>query len=306
MLLILFTLFINTAGSIFIQYSWLVTQWDPPLVLAIAEAAKFCISLVIVKYLHLPFECKRVWKFGAPSLLYCLLNISVTYAYSILSAHYIVTVANLKLVWAMCFTQKYLHRTFTKRQWIAAAVIILGLIIISSKPVDGSSREILAAILFGVFSSVVSSAAGTVCEYLYISDPNTSIHVQNVKMYAFGTLFNFSAFLIKGHWPKEWHWITTVLVIYFALAGILISFVMKHLGNVARNLIGAVTMICVTLCSHYLLGNEITIQFVIGGCIVCGGTALYNFGKHVPTKQTIDEEETVELISHQEEEMSPV
>ncbi|MDA7838756.1 hypothetical protein N9A45_00315 [bacterium] len=306
MLLILLTLFVNTAGSVFIQYTWRVTQWDPPLVLAIAEATKFCISLAIAKHLHLPFKCKGCWKFGAPSLLYSLLNISVTYAYSMLPAHYIVTVANLKIVWAMCFTQRCLHRSFSKRQWLAAGVIMFGLIIISSKPVDGSSREIIAVILFGVFSSAVSSAAGTVCEYLYISDPDTSIHVQNVKMYAFGTMFNLIAFFIKGHWPEEWHWTTSIIVLYYALAGILISVVMKHLGNVARNLIGAVTMICVTVCSHYLLGNEISTQFIIGGCIVCGGTALYNFGKPVPNKQTIDDEETVELISQHEEEMSPV
>lgn len=301
MILIFLTLFVNTAGSTFIQYSWLVTQWDPPLVLTIAEATKFCISLAIVKYLDLTLECKNCWKFSAPSLLYSVLNISVTYAYRVLPAHYIVTVANLKIVWAMYFTQRCLNRSFTKRQWIAAAIILFGLAIISSKPVEGSFHQLIAAVLFGIFSSAVSSAAGTTCEYLYISDPETSIHVQNIKLYAFGTFFNMLAFLMKGHWPTEWHWTTTVVIVYYALAGILISFVMKHLGNVARNLIGAVTMICVTLCSHYLLGNEITTQFIIGGIIVCCGTALYNFGKPAATKQTTDDEESVELISQEED-----
>lgn len=316
MLLILLTLFVNSAGSIFIQYSWRVTQWDPPLVLTIVEALKCCISFAIIKYQKLPFECKREckqsWMFGAPSLLYSTLNILVLYAYSVLPAHYIITVANFKIVWAMCFTQLCLHRSFSKRQWIAASVIIIGLIIISNKPVDGSSRQILAAILFGVFSSALSSAAGTVCEYLYISDPETSIHIQNVKLYAFGTFFNFVVFVAKGQMPKDWHWTTTIVVIYYAIAGILISFVMKHLGNVARNLIGAMTMICVTVCSHFILGNDITTQFLIGGCVVCGGTALYNFEKVALIKtpsndNESDHEETVELIQNEDEEdTSPV
>ena len=312
MLLIFLTLLLNCTGSIFVQYSWRVTQWDPPLVLAIVEATKFCISIIIVKRLGLPFQYKGCWKFAVPSLLYSILNISVSYAYSILPAHYIITVSNLKIVWAMCFTQLCLGRSFSKRQWIAASIIIFGLAIISSKPIDGSSQQILAAILFGVFSSALSSAAGTACEYLYISDPDTSIHVQNVKIYAFGTLFNLFVFLIKGKTQKEWHWVTSVVILYYALSGILVSFVLKYLGNVARNLIGAMTMICVTICSHYILHNDITTQFFIGGSIVCGGTALFNFGKADSDKpqkdanQTTDEE-TTELISRQDEEdTSPV
>ena len=293
MILILLTLFVNTAGSIFVQYSWRITRWDPPLVMTIVEAIKCCISLAVVKHLHLPFECRDYWKFAAPSILYSLLNISVTYAYSVLPAHYIVTVANLKIVCAMCFTQRFLKRSFTKQQWAAAGVILLGLVIISSKPVDGSVREIVTAILFGIVAAIVSSAAGTACEYLYITEPETSIHVQNVKMYAFGTIFNLLIFLMKGKMPKEWHWTTNIIILYYAVAGILVSFVMKHLGNVARNLIGATTMICVTVCSHFLLGNEITFQFALGGCLVSAGTILYNFQKAGPA---IDDDETVELI----------
>lgn len=100
-------------------------------------------------------------------------------------------------------------------------------------------------------------------------------------MYAFGTLFNLLAFFAKGQRPKEWHWTTTMLVVYYAFSGILISFVMKHLGNVARNLIGVITTICVTICSHFLLGNPLTLQFILGGSIVCVGTALYNSQKPV-------------------------
>ena len=293
MLLILLTLFVNTAGAVFIQYSWRITQWDPPLVMTIAEAMKCCISYAIVKHLQLPFDLKGVWKFALPSALYSVLNISVTYAYSVLPAHYIVTVANLKIVWAMCFAQRMLHRTFAYKQWTAAGIIIFGLVIISSKPIEGSIQDMLGAILFGLIASVISAAAGTACEYIYISAPETSIHVQNVKLYAFGTVFNAFVFLLHGKMPTHWHWSVNVIIIYYACAGILVSFVLKHIGNVARNLIGAVTMLCVTLCSHFLLGNEITLQFGIGGVFVCFGTILYN----TPAKEKqVDESEQCELI----------
>lgn len=290
MLLIFLTLLVNTTGAIFIEYSWRVNKWNPPLLLTISEATKFCISIAIVKYQGLSINCKEYWKFGLPSLLYSLLNISVTYAYSILPAHYIITVANLKIVWAMCFTQLCLHRSFSKLQWFSAIIILTGLVIISSKPVDSSSGQILTAILFGIFSSAISSSAGAMCEYLYVSDKLTSIHAQNVKMYAFGIIFNFLAFLLQPQNVNEWHWTTPIVILYYALSGIIISFVMKYLGNVIRNLIGAITMICVTLCSHYVLENEITIHFVIGGCVVCVGTVLYNFQKSVPNKiETIND-----------------
>ena len=93
---------------------------------------------------------------------------------------------------------------------------------------------------------------------------------------------NSFIFALRGNMPNNWHWSVNVVVIYYAFAGIVISFVMKFLGNVVRNILGAITMILVSLCSVVLLDNKITYNFIGGSAFVISGSLMYNFNKTFP------------------------
>lgn len=281
MFLVLLTLFVNTGGAIFIEYSWRLSKWNPPLVMTLVESLKCLISIVLWKKTKTTFSTKYIFHFAIPGILYSILNICNSYAFEIFPSHFIITVANLKIIWSMLLAKYFLKQTFSRQQWFAGALILVGLCIISAQPI-GQDTNMFSAVMYGIFSSLVSSIAGTYCEYLYKLEPKETIYAQNIKLYVFGTLFNAFIFALHSNIPSNWNWSVNIVVIYYAFAGIVISFVMKYLGNVARNILGAITMVLVSLCSVVLLDNKITYNFIAGAALVISGTLMYNFNKTSP------------------------
>lgn len=278
MFLILLTLVVNTGGAIFIEYSWRLSTWNPPLVMAIVESLKCLISIILWKKTATKFSTKYILHFAIPGALYSFLNIANNYAFQIFPSHVIITVSNVKILWSVLMAKCLMKQTFSTAQWKATGVILLGLIIITTQKDDDVNRDSFAC-LYGFVSSAISALAGTYCEYLYNLEPEETIHAQNVKLYIFGTVFNTFVYMVRGPSVIKWHWSVNVVVCYYAFSGILISFVMKYLGNVVRNILGSVTMISVMLCSVFLLGNAITLRFVIGSVLVISGCLVYNLNK---------------------------
>lgn len=281
MFLILLTLVLNTGGAIFIEYSWRLSKWNPPLVMTLVECLKCAISIILWRKTETIFSTKYIFHFAIPGVLYSILNICNSYAFNVFPSHFIITVTNLKILWSMLLAKYFLKQTFSRPQWFAAGFILAGLCVITTKPIS-KDTNVFAALVYGVFFSLVSSIAGTYCEYIYKLEPEQSIYAQNVKLYAFGTLFNMTIFALHGNIPDNWHWSVNIIVVYYAFAGIVISFVMKYLGNVVRNILGAVTMVLVSICSVLLLENEITYNFIGGSAFVISGTLMYNFNKTFP------------------------
>lgn len=278
MFLVLLTLFVNTGGAIFIEYSWRLSKWNPPLVMTLVESLKCLISIVLWKKTKTTFSTKYIFHFAIPGILYGILNICNSYAFEFFPSHFIITVANLKIIWSMLLAKYFLKQTFSRQQWFAGALILVGLCVISAQPI-GQNTNMFSAVVYGIFSSLVSSIAGTYCEYLYKLEPEETIYAQNIKLYVFGTLFNAFIFALRSNIPDNWHWSVNIVVIYYAFAGIVISFVMKYLGNVVRNILGAITMVLVSLCSVVILDNKITYNFIAGATLVISGTLMYNFNK---------------------------
>ena len=300
MFLVVLTLFLNTGGAIFVEYSWRLSNWNPPLVMSLAESLKFMVSVVLWKKTVSVFSTKYILHFAIPGLLYSLLNICNSYAFNVFPSHFIVTVANLKIIWSMLLAKSFLKQTFSKQQWFAAVCILVGLCVISTRPIE-QNTNMLTALSYGIFSSLISSIAGTYCEYLYKLEPKESIYAQNIKLYAFGTLFNIIILVLRGYMPENWHWSVNIVVLYYGFAGIVISFVMKYLGNVVRNILSSITMVLVSICSIFLLNNGITLNFIVGGTLVIFGSLVYNFHKTGPSKHVELPSEQAELSSEQAE-----
>jgi len=298
MFLVLLTLFVNTGGAIFIEYSWRLSKWNPPLVMILVESLKCLISIVLWKKTKTTFSTKNIFHFAIPGALYSILNICNSYAFNIFPSHFIITVANLKILWSMLLAKYFLKQSFSRPQWFAGALILVGLCVISAQPI-GQDTNMFSAFVYGIFSSLVSSIAGTYCEYVYKLEPEETIYTQNVKLYAFGTLFNVFIFALRSNIPDNWHWSVNIIVVYYALAGIVISFVIKYLGNVVRNILGAITMVLVSLCSVVLLDNKITYNFIAGATIVISGSLTYNFNN--PTPVTVKDSVLEEKVSFTEE-----
>lgn len=192
----------------------------------------------------------------------------------------------------MLLAKYFLKQTFSREQWFAGVLILVGLCVISTRPI-GQNTNMFTVAAYGIFSSFISSIAGTYCEYLYKLEPEETIYAQNIKLYAFGTLSNVFIFALRSNMPDNWHWSVNIVVVYYTFAGIVISFVMKYLGNVVRNILGAITMVMVSLCSVILLDNKITYDFIAGTILVILGSLIYNFNKHVK-KPDIENNTSVE------------
>lgn len=299
MFLVLLTLFLNTGGAIFVEYSWRLSKWNPPLVMTLVESLKCLISVVLWRKTATPFSTKYIFHFAIPGVLYSILNICNSYAFNIFPSHFVITVANLKIIWSMLLAKYFLKQTFSREQWFAGTLILVGLCVISAQPID-QDTNMFSAVMYGIFSSLVSSIAGTYCEYVYRLEPKETLYAQNTKLYAFGTLSNVFIFALRSNMPDNWHWSVNIVVVYYAFAGIVISFVMKYLGNVVRNILGAITMVLVSLCSVVLLDNKITYNFIAGATIVISGSLMYNFNKKSPVL-TKRPDSTLEEVKYTEE-----
>lgn len=126
----------------------------------------------------------------------------------------------------------------------------------------------------------VPSLASVYNEYALKSQFDTSVHLQNFFLYAYGAIFNFIAMLastiyqgagaggtgfniLEGHSKA-----TMFLIVNNAAQGILSSFFYKYADTILKKYSSTVATIFTGLASAALFGHALTINFVLGVTIV--------------------------------------
>jgi drug/metabolite transporter (DMT)-like permease len=209
---------------------------------------------------------------------------------------------------------------FRLLQWVAGVIVIIGVCVIQYHPGSGNGKSegasiVFMTILYGCVNAVVSGSAGTYCEYLYkfiekekgTPDWQQSIHVQNMKLYFYGIIFNVIGIFISSKTlnskdsPYEFHWIHVVILLSKVFGGLVIGWIMKYLDNVVRSIMGALSLITAAAASALVLGNELTFNYIVGSVIVITGAQAYVWGR-ITTKidsdgDNIDKQKDVELAT---------
>lgn len=146
--------------------------------------------------------------------------------------------------------------------------------------------------LLALLGSSVAASGNVFCEWLIKKDAKDSIHVQNVRLYGFGVIMNLGTLWTKVsleptspiHGPRGfftgYNVYVWVVVVCGALNGILVSFTLRYVDNIAIIFAHALSMILVALLSAEFFAVQLTDSFLLGGALVLA--ALYVFYTAVP------------------------
>jgi len=141
--------------------------------------------------------------------------------------------------------------------------------------------------LLALLGSSVAASGNVFCEWLVKKDRKDSIHVQNVRLYGFGVLMNLGTLLTKVsldpaspiHGPNgfftgynRYIW---AVVVCGTLNGILVSFTLRYVDNIAIIFGHALAMLLGAFLSAEVFAVELTNSFLFGGALVLA--ALYVF-----------------------------
>ena len=314
--LLTLTLGLQTLTGVATEYGWRVSRWNTSLFLTVVEGLKFCVSSIgHIKErrannqptLFANLSWSLLWEtrhYAVPSLLYMIGNNLAMAIYEYLPSHIVTMTANLKIVAVMLIAHRFLGQSFSPIQWASSAVILTGVSVIQYNPGKTSqstttASTIVATLLYGLVQAVISGTAGAYCEYLYKTiekvkgtpEWQRSIHVQNLKLYFYGTVFNIFGACIKfmylatsassetGDNRPSFHWIQIVVLLCNISGGLVIGIIMKYMDNVVRNIISSLALVTVTLASALVLGNEMTSNFLVGSAIVIVGAQMYIWGR---------------------------
>ena len=331
--LLLLTLSLQTATGVTTEYGWRVSQWNPAVMIMLVELFKFVVSSVFhIKErkatnqptLFADLSLDLLWDtrhYAIPSLLYMIGNNLAMSIYQYLPSHIVTMTVNLKIVAVMFIAHRFLGQQFSTMQWFSSVVILIGVTVIQYNPGQteqniSNSGIVIVTLVYGVVQAIISATAGAYCEYLYKTiekvkatpEWQRSIHVQNIKLYFYGVVFNIVGAGLLSFYTSysqskldtngidaidgggggggetettsyTFHWIQLIILCLNITGGLVIGLIMKYMDNVVRNIIGSMALVTVTIASTVVLHNEMTGNFLMGALIVISGAQMYIWGR---------------------------
>jgi UDP-sugar transporter A1/2/3 len=120
----------------------------------------------------------------------------------------------------------------------------------------------------------------------------TSIHVQNAWIYAFGVFFNGISLALYSWRGGEWHGLlhgytglTWTVVLLNTVLGLTIALILKHVDNIFHLFAHQVTAVSVLVCSIVLFDFQLSIAFLCGATIVACSIYTFTLAKHMAFQQ---------------------
>ncbi len=268
-------------------YPYLITT-----ITIMAELLKFVLSFMaygverfILKQTETPiFLTKsKSANFLVPSLIYCMNNNLRVFTYLFMSPAVMEVLNQLKLLFTTVLLVAILQRRFAYDQWFALSFITLGAAI-SIYDCESVFSVTFSGILLVVFGCFLSSFAGVYTEWRVKKDEKDSLNIQNVHMTFYSIIIGFVIFFIfdlerakaEGFFVG-YSWDVVLIIVLTAFSGLMISYIMKHMDNIARLFCHITALPVIILLTIVILNSshEISFPFIFGTIIVILGIVLY-------------------------------
>lgn len=300
-------LFFSVSATIFTEASKLEDGTYPYNTFMIpfaVEVVKFLFSSALCLHQRLsrrksiPFSLsfRTFATYGFPALCYFVSNNCMFHIIRLLGASTFQIMNNLKVLSTGIFMYVFLDRKLSWLQWKALIMLVVGCMVTQlNKKVDKAEHEdnysTLAGYSLVLLSAAASGAGGVFSEKLLKGNVgkqqtaergNVSIHWQNVQLYAYGLLFGaISLHTDMGSTPSGrnlfygFNAYAYATVTSLAVCGLLVSFILKYLDNVAKCFCAAVTMLCVAILDSAMKHEMISLGVGLG--IILTGLALEQY-----------------------------
>ena len=206
---------------------------------------------------------------------------------------------NLKFLSTGGLMYVFLDRKLTRRQWAALLLLSVGSAVTqlnprmfeSTNPGVGDAR--LGCVL--VFVNALAAGTGSVFSERLLkgigSSPKAmpqSIHWQNMQLYLFGIIFGVLAIQLRATPTRGasillnlfhgYNMFAYATVASLAACGILVSFILKYLDNVAKCFVAAASMLIVALLDSAIKQRSVPINVACGILLTCIALMNYHIG----------------------------
>ncbi|KAF9962949.1 hypothetical protein BGZ70_007779, partial [Mortierella alpina] len=237
--------------------------------------------------------------FAVPGAIYFFNNNLTFILLSLMPAPTYVVLSNLKILTTGLFSFLFLHRLLTTVQWISLGILFLSTAVSQIDLEKGLSLSIsLQAFLLMILFCSLSAAASVFSEYVMKERFATeSIHLQNMKLYMFGILFNGITYLLTPPpaaaaaaaagatgFFADMAPIHFMIILAYALLGLVTSAIIKFSGSITKVYASSMSMFFAALVSWLLLNDQLTVLFFVG-CFGCC-YALHLYYRVAPTPAT--------------------
>ncbi|KAF9206361.1 hypothetical protein BGZ59_011724 [Podila verticillata] len=223
--------------------------------------------------------------FAVPGAIYFFNNNLTFILLSLMPAPTYVVLSNLKILTTGLFSYWFLHRLLTKPQWISLGILFFSTAISQVDLEKGLSLSISPqAFLLMILFCSLSAAASVFSEYVMKERfANESIHLQNMKLYMFGILFNGVTYLLTpttaqdgpaGFW-SDMAPIHFFVIMAYASLGLVTSAIIKFSGSITKVYASSMSMFFAALVSWLLLSDQLTVLFFVGCFGCCYALHLY-------------------------------
>jgi UDP-galactose transporter len=242
------------------------------------------------------FTIRGFAAYASPAFCYFVSNNCMFYIIRHLGASTFQIMNNLKVLSTGVFMHVFLDRKLSWMQWKALIMLVIGCMVtqLSAKAVEdhavnqsffaGYALVFLNAVASGaggVFSEKLLKAKGT--EQQKSNGRENSIHWKNIQLYLFGMIFGLvslrmdtkSESLPRQNLFDGFNAFAYATVASLAICGLLVSFILKYLDNVAKCFCTALSMLCVALLDSAMKHEMIPLRVVLG--IILTGLALEQY-----------------------------
>lgn len=226
--------------------------------------------------------------YSVPAVLYTVNNNLITHIQLYMDPSSFQLLNNLKIAaTAICYFF-IINRHISRRKWFAVFLLFVSGVVNSIGGLrsdnDSQTKSTLYITITGLYLVIIycgiSGLAGVYTEAVLKRYKTTSIHLQNIILYAFGIILNAATFFFSST-PSSgfldgfsiWTW---SIVVTQALNGIIISLVLKHSSNITRLFMIGASMVLTSVFAYFIFGYSIHIYFFISFLIVIIALCFYH------------------------------
>jgi len=259
----------------------------------LVEICKFLAAALFLAHLiisgqrpQVTFSLQKMVLYAVPALCYFVSNNCMFYIIRDLGPTTYQVANNLKILSTALLMRFFLDRKISWLRWKALVILAAGTVITQLKCGEDHQYSSNSSYLIVLLNALASGAGSVMSEKLLKGiglDMEDSIHWQNMQLYLFGALFGWLSYIQGGQSVgydnnpfTGFNFAACATVVSLTIMGLSVSFVLKHIDNIAKCFITALSMLAVALIETIITARDISLQVGIGVCLVCLATEQYH------------------------------
>jgi solute carrier family 35 (UDP-sugar transporter), member A1/2/3 len=226
---------------------------------------------------------KELIRYSGPAFFFFAQNNLSFIALKYLSSSSFQLFLNCRIIMVALFSMALLKKNLNQVEWIAIILLFTGAVQYNLASCSETDLRFHPTGLLVVCIIACCAASGNVytqlCMQRRMQQP---LMFQNAQLYAFGIIYNglnwgMSVVGVTGNEPVfgELGWRPVLAMVFYAVYGLTISFILKRFGALVRTFINAVAIVCNAAIDSVFFNSQVTVSDVTCFVVILSATVLY-------------------------------